>query len=205
MMPIILSCENCGKKYSVSPSAAKQSKHHFCCHRCYVEKNYWINLRGRLIPCSFCGKEIWRSPHRLKTYKRHFCSMDCLAQYQASSNGWCFNKGKRLLSSGYVTIQASYVPEKFHCMLRRTSKKYGGNVLEHRLIMAQHLDRSLESWEVVHHKNGVKDDNQIENLELYPTLVHNGITVVEHKEISRLKRELSLARKRIHELEKKNS
>ena len=66
---------------------------------------------------------------------------------------------------GYVLVRLTPETEFFRPMAAKNSNY----VLEHRLVMAQHLKRCLLPWEVVHHRNGITSDNSSENLQLLPS------------------------------------
>lgn len=83
--------------------------------------------------------------------------------------------GKRINNDGYVEI---WMPDH-----PNSNKK--GYVREHRLVMSNYLQRPLFTWEDVHHKNGIKTDNRLENLEILSrsehSRLHEKIQTEKHK------------------------
>jgi endogenous inhibitor of DNA gyrase (YacG/DUF329 family)/uncharacterized protein (DUF1330 family) len=90
--------------------------------------------------------------HRTRPQIARFCSKTCANRWTARNRAT--TKGYTIDPKGYKLIRA---PQ--HPMATRE-----GYVMEHRLVMAEHLGRMLTTNEVVHHLNGDKQDNRIENL-----------------------------------------
>lgn len=140
-------CKTCGKLYWTY----RDKKHtKFCSHKCSIKKVKRI--------CKNCNKNFLVY---LCKKSSNFCSRQCFYAWikaghrkGKNSNAW---KGGIYKRNGYIFI---YKPNHPH-----NNKKY---VAEHRLRMELKIGRYLFPYEIVHHINGKKDDNRIENLQLLP-------------------------------------
>lgn len=122
------------------------------------------NDRGKYVytACQDCGIYRWIPYKNYKKGKAKFCKKCC---YKGSrSYMW---KGGTAIDNGYIIIKI-YPNNSFYEMANAS-----GYIREHRLIIAKHLNRCLKSTEIVHHKNGIKTDNKLENLELLTNGKHS--------------------------------
>jgi len=140
---------------SVCGETRKLGKSHKKCHPCL----YRARKARKQNRCTECNKLLSLNASAL------LCK-SCGRKGELSQN-W---KGGVQNSSGYRLIRMPEHPN---------SQKGSGYVMEHILVMSQHLGRPLLPEENVHHRNGVRDDNRIENLELWSTSQPSGQRVVD--------------------------
>lgn len=115
------------------------------------------------------GKVLGRSTTAVM-YKAHengiYKDPQALSRIRSISNSGANSgnyNGYRAKSEGYIL---RYVPEHPHANSR-------GYVQEHRLVVEEHLGTILPREFVVHHINGVRDDNRIENLAIMTVGAHS--------------------------------
>lgn len=86
------------------------------------------------------------------------------------AKGWCQLHYSRVKATGQpgpvkptVVFGGGYINTNGYRVVSRNGRK----ILEHRWVMEQQLGRKLEPHENIHHINGIKDDNRLDNLELW--------------------------------------
>jgi hypothetical protein len=136
-------CKVCNKYFYSRPLQTFFGKTTYCSAKCRHDDT---RLK---IRCFKCKKEFYTN----KTNNtRKYCSNKCY--YEARSEIYIQEKNPNwkngtLTKFGYKLIY-----------------KKGKQVREHRNIIENYLGRKLKKEEVIHHINGIKYDNRIENLKL---------------------------------------
>ncbi len=141
--------------------------------------------------CLQCNKLFvtWPCRERRKGRGRagKFCSKAC---------GYAYPKGqpgRKKIENGYVLVSVPFHPL---VLARRKRGSRNNYVREHRLVMETHLGRFLERHESIHHKNGVRSDNRLENLELWLRNQPAGQRTSDlFSENARLRKEIELLKK----------
>lgn len=136
-------CPTCGTPYGVR-------------RRCYTCQPGRKRTRVART-CEHCGEPFEVEPNQLASVVNagRFCSVGCK---HAANTGV-----EKVAGTRYVRSRDGYV------VVKTGIRKWE---LEHRLVMAAHLGRQLETDEHVHHVNGVKHDNRLDNLQLLTNAEH---------------------------------
>lgn len=155
-------CEACFSKFK---SAKFHPKQRFCSYKC--RKETWGRRRFNLPPkmhtliCAVCDKEFVQK----RASNTEYCTISCkkLGVFRKLKGLPVKGPRKHVKGSGYINAQGY----KIHSRPQHPNASKRGQVSEHVLVMSAFLRRPLKKHETVHHKNGIRDDNRLENLELW--------------------------------------
>lgn len=148
-MPIV-NCYLCNKETYKRPSQIKRARHIFCSSECYGK--YVTREHSEIRKCEVCGKEFKAIKGNIKRRMTKCCSRQCLKKW------WKNNRVTYIGKDGY---------------------EHYNNQRKHRIIIERFIGRKLKKDEVVHHINGIKNDNRLENLRLMSKSEHHKLHAKE--------------------------
>ena len=140
---------------------------------------------GKELPCQLCGKIVYIPKYRIKSFK--FCSRKCSSKLSNINRKYkplsetIKNKisktlmGKIIGNKHYNWKGGRYYHADGYVYIYTPNHKYknkDGYVFEHRLVMEKKLGRYLLPSEQIHHINGIKDDNRLNNLMIIGNSAH---------------------------------
>lgn len=181
---------HCGKEFKTYPSEIKKGKGKHCSRGCFYKflktirgrKHSWWNGGPVKTKCLYCNKVFKVCKSKYEDKKRgKYCSRSCSGKANPIDHSKFKHKNGKdhhLWKGGEIEDQYGYI------LVYKKDHPFAdckGYIRKHRLLMERHIGRYVQPCEVVHHKNGAKDDNRFENLEL--------MTDSEHKRLHAIERE----------------
>lgn len=145
-------CKRCGVVF-----ASEANRTDYCSKECRMGER----------PCENCGQSFVPK----KNTAKRFCSPTCFYDLKVPVGS------RNVMPDGYAIVK---VPRGTPGAGVGRSKMRQLWMLEHRYVMQQVLGRTLERHEQVHHKNGVRDDNRPENLELWKKQQPSGVRASDY-------------------------
>lgn len=142
------------------------------CPECGREK--WVPLKWDGHLCVPCNARLVFGPKGQAAIRGSKRPAQSEGQRGAQNRMW--RGGRHVMGRGYVC--AWVAPDD--ALGQAMAQRGGRYVLEHRLVMARAIGRPLKPYEEVHHRNGRRDDNHIENLELWIKSQPAGQRVTEY-------------------------
>jgi hypothetical protein len=133
----------------------------------YIIQKLSAPVIAKIFKCS--SRTIYRKLNNSKIKIRTIKNAKKLSSTFGNKNP-AWKGGKIRDGNGYIWV---YCPNHPHCFKDRPY------IYEHRFKIEKHLKRYLKSNEIVHHINGIKDDNRLRNLCLTTLQKHNTHTVIE--------------------------